>query len=84
MPEDEQWDGKKRECSRGGGLNFSPTPYHTRQFVTNPDHYLECRVKLDELVIHWDGTYPEKVCARRVVAPLVEVDIDGNPVEAQS
>jgi hypothetical protein len=84
MPKDEQWDGRKLECARGGGLNFSPTPHHTHEFVTNPKHYLECRVKLDDLVIHWSGSCPQKVCAREVAAPLVEVDINGEPVAQEN
>ncbi|HMO76755.1 MAG TPA: hypothetical protein PKD48_15570, partial [Sphingopyxis sp.] len=80
MPEDLQWNGRKGECERGCGLNFSPTPRHTHEFEREPKHYLECRIALDEMVVHFDGQYPQKVTARRVAAPLVEVDVDGNPV----
>ena len=80
MPSDPAWNGKGRECAKGGGLNFSPTPRHTHKFVTSPAHYLECRIALEEMVVHFDGSYPEKCCAPRVVAPLVEVDVDGVPV----
>ena len=80
MPTDPAWDGKGREFAKGGGLDFSPTPRHTHKFVTSPAHYLECRIALDEMVVHFEGSYPEKCCAPRVVAPLVEVDVDGVPV----
>ncbi len=83
MPEDPAWNGKGVECAKGGGLNFSPTPRHTHEFVTSPAHYLECRIALDDMVVHFDGSFPQKCCAPRVVAPLVEVDIDGNPIEAR-
>ena len=79
-PEDPAWDGKGAECAKGGGLNFSPTPRHTHQFVNDPKHYLECRVTLDEMVVHFDGLFPQKCCAPRVVAPLIEVDVEGNPL----
>ena len=81
MPEDTAWNGKKGECERGCGLNFSPTPRHTHEFEREPKHYLECRVSLDEMVVHFNGQYPQKCTARRVAAPLVEVDVDGNPIE---
>jgi hypothetical protein len=80
MPEDPIWNGRKGECEAGCGLNFSPTPRHTHEFHSNPDHYLECRIALDEMVVHFGGAYPQKCTARRVVAPLVEVDVDGNPI----
>ena len=82
MPRDEKWDGRKRECAAGGGLNFSPTPRHTQKFVNSPKHYLECRVLLNDLVVHFGGQYPEKVCAREVCSPLIEVDVDGSPIES--
>lgn len=56
------------------------TPRHTHRFVSNPAHYLECRVNLDTMVVHWGGHFEGKICAERVVAPLIEVDVDGNPV----
>jgi len=87
MPSDPEWDGRKRECSRGGGLNFSPTPRHTHRFVPNPKHYLECRIRLDDdFAVHFDGQYPDKCCHRAVAAPLVEVevDVDGNPIEQEA
>ncbi|PAL23575.1 hypothetical protein [Sphingopyxis sp. GW247-27LB] len=80
-PIDHQWNGRKEECSVGGGLNFSPTPRHTHQFVSNPRHYLECRVRLDEnFAVHFGGQYPEKICHKEVAVPLVEVDIDGERI----
>ncbi|WP_287461189.1 hypothetical protein, partial [Sphingomonas sp.] len=82
MPTDGKWDGRKRECSAGGGLNFSPTVDHTHEFVNAPKHYLECRIRLDDMVVHFGGSYPQKCCAREVVAPLIEVDRDGKPITA--
>jgi hypothetical protein len=84
MPKDDAWNGLKRECAKGGGLNFSPTPRHTHEFVTSPAHYLECRVKLADMVVHFGGSYPQKICAPEVVAPLVEVDVDGLPIAETS
>ena len=84
MPEDTAWNGKKGECAPGCGLNFSPTPRHTHEFEPSPAHYLECRVLLDEMVVHFDGRYPQKCTARRVCAPLIECDVDGNHIARES
>lgn len=81
MPEDKAWNGKRGECERGCGLNFSPTPRATHRFVPEPKHYLECRIALADMVVHFNGQYPEKCTAPRVVAPLIECDVDGNRVE---
>ena len=68
------------ECERGGGLNFSPTPRHTHDFESNPAHYLECRVRLEDMIVRFDGTYPQKVQAKECAVPVVEVNVDGEPI----
>ena len=70
------WDGGKKEC--GGGLHFSPFPRATLQFDDNPKHFIACPVLLSEIVVHWEGEYPDKVKAPRCCAPVWECDIDGN------
>jgi hypothetical protein len=80
MPEDPKWDGKKGECRAGGGLNFSPSPRAAKEFDSNAVRFLECHVKLTDIVVHFGKTYPEKVTAKGVAKPLVEVDIDGESV----
>ncbi len=80
MPSDHQWNGLKEECSAGGGLNFSPTLRHTHEFESTPAHYLECWVNLDDIVVHWNGSYPQKICAPAVVRPLIECDVHGQHI----
>jgi hypothetical protein len=74
------WDGGKNECH--GGLHFSPTPRHAQQFYCSEDaRYVEMWVSLKEMAVHFDGLYPQKAKAKRVMKPIVEVDIDGNPIK---
>ena len=69
---------KEVEC--GAGLHFSPHPRMTREFLSNPTHYIACPVRLSDIVIHPDGDYPHKCKAPRVCAPVYEVDEDGNKI----
>jgi len=69
------WDGGKAEC--GGGLHFSPCVAMTKEFVTSPVHYLACPVALADMVVHPEGSSPQKCKARRLCAPCWEVDADG-------
>jgi len=74
------WDGGQLEC--GGGLHFSPRPSAALQFAYGAKRYVGCPVRLDEIVVHPDGSYPEKVKAPRVVEPgCFECDIDGKPLQ---
>ena len=77
------WDGGRVEC--GGGLHFSPTVGHTKNFVSDAAHYLRCFVKLEEMrAPHENDTYPEKIKAKGCCAPCVEVDEDGFDVVAKA
>ena len=78
MPEAKDWDGGAAEC--GGGLHFSPTPGHTREFNDHPAHYVACPVKVADIAVHKDAQYPSKVKAPRVCAPVWECDRDGEPL----
>ncbi len=80
IPEASDWDGGDREC--GGGLHFSPHPKMAKEFNRGPAHFVACPVLVSEIVVHPDGTYPQKVKAPRVAAPCWEVDEDGQKVEA--
>jgi hypothetical protein len=75
VPEAPDWDGGTREC--GGGLHFSPHPKMAKEFNGEPAHFIACPVLVSEIVVHPDGTYPQKVKAPRVAAPCWEVDEDG-------
>jgi hypothetical protein len=39
-------------------------------------------VRVGDIVVHKDPLYPSKIKAKGVCAPVFEVDIDGEPVEA--
>jgi hypothetical protein len=78
-PAAKDWDGGKLEC--GYGLHFSPRPSAALAFHPDAKRFVACPVLLKEIVVHPNGTYPEKVKAPRVYRPCYEVDIDGNPVK---
>jgi hypothetical protein len=78
MPEADQWDGGKVECSHG--LHWSPTPRHTREFAPGVKRWIAAPHKLEDIVVHWGGDYPQKAMTRATAGPVFEVDIDGNPV----
>jgi len=78
QPSAPDWDGGKAEC--GAGLHFCPTPWHARRFNEQAKRYVACPVRVDEIVTHKHPEHPTKIKAPRVCGPIVEVDIDGNPV----
>jgi hypothetical protein len=72
------WNNKA-EC--GGGLHFSPTPRHTRDFNGAAARYVACPVALADMRAPAENDeYPQKIKASRICAPCFEVDIDGEPV----
>ncbi len=79
-PEAPDWDGGKEEC--GGGLHFSPRPYMARTYCSGATKYVGCPVRVEDIVVHPDGSMPDKVKAKGVCAPVFEVDEDGTPVPA--
>jgi hypothetical protein len=81
VPVAENWDGMAREC--GGGLHFSPTPHHTLEFTHDAKRFVACPVRLEDIVVHPDGEYPQKIKARCCCAPVWECDIDGNRIETK-
>ena len=72
------WDGGECEC--GGGLHFSPTPGHALSFHPQAKRFAACLVSLADIAVHPDGAYPEKVKARAVAKPCIEVDIHGREI----
>lgn len=77
-PSAQDWDGGTREY--GGGLHFCAHPLDALRFAPEARHYVACPVRLDEIVVHPDAEYPEKVRAPRVAAPCWEVDMHGRPI----
>jgi len=53
------WDGGKQEC--GGGLHLSPAPSMTREFITEPAHFIAVNVRVDSIAVHKNASYPQKV-----------------------
>jgi hypothetical protein len=78
MPQAEDWDGGKIEC--GKGLHFSPTASATLRYNENAKHFMACPVKLEDIVVHANAEYPDKVKAKGVCAPIWEVDRRGNKI----
>jgi len=74
------WDGGVAEC--GGGLHFSPHPTAAKSFDGDATRYVACPVRLDDIVVHPDGSFPEKVKAPGVAGPVWECDIYGEPLVA--
>jgi len=77
-PEAPDWH-KNREC--GAGLHFVARPWEGDRYLNDaPAHYVACVVRLSEMAVIDQG----KVKCRRVVAPIVECDIDGEPLPADT
>ena len=81
-PRADDWDGGEREC--GGGLHFSPQPMFAVSSAGDTMRFVACPVRLEDIVVHPYGDYPEKVKARCVCAPVYEVDQDGTPIARPS
>ena len=64
------------ECGPGA-LYFSPHPRMTREFFSNASKFLLCPVRLDEIAVHPNGDYPQKIGAAGCCGPVVECDEDG-------
>jgi hypothetical protein len=79
VPVAPDWDGGKAEC--GGGLHFSPTPGHAREFHDSAKRYCACPVALKDIVVHPDGSMPQKVKAKGCCAPVWECDVDGKRIK---
>jgi len=77
-PRAPDWDGGEREC--GGGLHFSPRPTFALPVPGDELRFVACPVRLEDIVFHPDGDYPDKVKAAAVCAPVYEVLEDGTPV----
>ena len=76
-PSAPDWKATK-DC--GNGLHFGPTPAHALRYHDGATRFMEAKVALKDLVPLTFGT--AKCKAPCVVAPLVEVTIDGKPVKA--
>jgi hypothetical protein len=65
----------------GNGLHFGPTPVHALYYFREATRFVAVGVRLDELRPITGDTAKAK--APRVVRACVEVDIDGNVIEAK-
>jgi len=73
-PEAPDW-AKNGSC--GEGLHFVARPWEGDRYLNDaPAHYVACVVRVSEMAVIDQG----KVKCRRVVAPITECDIDGEPL----
>jgi hypothetical protein len=77
-PSAADWDGGALEC--GAGLHFSPRPTFALLHPDDRVRFVACPVRLEDIAVHPQGVYPDKVKARAVCAPVYEVHEDGTPV----
>ena len=74
MPEAPDWS---RAAHCGNGLHFVARPWEGERYLNGPAaHYVACVVRVSEMAVIDTG----KVKARRVAAPIVECDLDGEPL----
>ena len=79
-PEALDWDASWRDC--GKGLHFCADPLRSLQYLggrAEDARFLKVGVRLDEIV-----PLDDKIKARRVVVPCVEVDRYGREIQAVS
>ena len=62
------------------GLHFSPHPKMALDFNPTAKRFVACQVKLSDIAVHPDGSYPQKIKAKGCCGPVVEVDRNGKPV----
>lgn len=78
IPKCSDWDGGKKEC--GGGLHFVPHPTIGQDFFNEATKFVACPVKVKEIVVHENATFPQKVKAPGGCAPCWEVNRWGEKV----
>ncbi len=79
MPQAPDWDGGKAEC--GGGLHFAFHPLVALRFKLDAKKFVACPVRLDDIVVHKNAQYPDKIKAKGVCAPVWEVDKEGKRID---
>ena len=81
-PEALDWDGGHAEC--GGGLHFTADPMTAKvHFDPEATRFVACPVALADIIVHPTPEYPFKIKARRVAAPIYEVDRSGKRLNGQ-
>ena len=50
------------------GIDFTSVGA-TREWVPNAKHWIAARHRIEDVVVHWDGEYPQKAMTREVTAP---------------
>jgi hypothetical protein len=79
-PRADDWDGGEQEC--GAGLHLSPLPTFALPHPDDVMRFVACPVRLEDMAVHPNGDYPNKVKVSGVCAPVYEVHEDGTPVGA--
>ena len=81
QPEAPDWDDGQIEC--GGGLHFVPSPTLGLEFDNAATRFMACPVALADMRPPTRADrYPHKIKARRVCAPIWEVDRHGQRLPA--
>jgi hypothetical protein len=79
-PKADDWDGGKAEC--GGGLHFCASIGACRGFDSEATRFLLCAIKLKDIrKPREDDEYQNKIKARCVCKPLIEVDRFGELIK---
>ena len=73
------WDGGNAEC--GGGLHFAPRPVIALTFDREATRCMACPVRITAIrAPRSSDNYTHKVKASGCCGPIVEVDLDGEPI----
>ena len=80
-PEAPDWDGGKAEC--GGGLHFCALPGTAKTYFPEATRFVACPIALEDIVVTQNPIYPNKIKARRIFAPIYEVNENGEPLKTE-
>lgn len=72
------WDGGVAEC--GGGLHFCATPHAAAAYDASATRFVACPVKLSDLAVVENPSYPNKIKGKCCCGPVYECDEDGEPL----
>jgi hypothetical protein len=79
IPVATDWDGGRAEC--GGGLHFSPRPVMALGFDREATRFVACPVAVADMRAPASGdSYKNKLKAKGCCGPVIECDIDGEPL----
>ena len=78
-PQAGDWDGGVAEC--GAGFHFCATTGAARDYFRGATRFVRCPVALTDMrAPQAADAHPDKIKARGLAGPIVEVDEDGEPI----